>query len=430
MVTVAVAEVLLWGRRIGAVAWDADRAVGRYEYDPAFLTSGIEVAPQTMPLGPGIFQFPELARETYRGLPGLLADSLPDRFGNMVIDLWLRRQGRSRETFTPIDQLLYIGTRGMGALEYRPPVERSEGSVHVDIDALADLAADVLAQRLSIRTSLDDDGVADLFRVGTSAGGARAKALIAWNPDTNEVRSGQVEAPDGFEPWLLKFDGVGSSDRDLADPQGFGAVEYAYHRMATAAGITMTECRTMGDASGRVHFMTRRFDRTVDGHKLHVQTLAGIAHYDFNQPGRYGYEDAFGVARRLGVPAHDIGELNRRMVFNVVARNHDDHTKNISFAMNRRGEWRLTPAYDVMWAYNPAGDWTARHQMTINSKRDGFTRSDLVGVGLEAGVDDADAVFDEVVAAVRDWPTHADVSGVEGERSEAIAATHRLTWQR
>lgn len=425
MVSVPVAEVFLWDRRIAAVAWERERALGRFEYAPEFLASGIEVAPLTMPLGPGVFQFPELARETFRGLPGLVADSLPDRFGNLVIDLWLQRQGRSRDSFTPVDQLLYIGSRGMGALEYRPPVDRSDRSVEVDIDSLADLAADVLADRRQIRATLDDEGVVDLFRVGTSAGGARAKALIAWNPATNEVRSGQVAAPPGFEPWLLKFDGVGSHDKDLTDPRGFGTVEYAYHLMAVAAGITMTECRTLVDSSERVHFMTRRFDRTIDGQKLHVQTLAGLAHYDFNQPGRYGYEDAFTVARRVGVPAPDIEQLYRRMVFNVVARNQDDHTKNIAFAMNKAGEWRLTPAYDVMWAYNPSGPWTSRHQMTVNGKRDGFTRRDLVDAGVAAGVDAADAILEETLGAVRRWPEFAAAAGVESPLRDAIDLTHR-----
>ena len=428
VVSIPVAEVILWGRRIGAVSWDADRGLGHFEYAPEFLGSGIELAPLTMPLGPGVFRFPELARETFHGLPGLIADSLPDRFGNLVIDAWLQREGRSKDTFTPVDQLLYIGTRGMGALEYRPPTERAEKSVAVDVDALADLAAAVLSERRDLRAVLDDEGVVDLFRVGTSAGGARAKALIAWNRATGEVRSGQVDAPAGFEPWLLKFDGVGSQDRELTDPRGFGTVEYGYHLMALAAGLTMTECRTMTDSSGRVHFMTRRFDRTVDGEKLHTQTLAGLAHFDFNRAGRYGYEDAMAVCRQLNLSHSDIDQMFRRMVFNLVARNQDDHPKNISFAMNKTGEWRLAPAYDVMWAYNPSGDWTARHQMTVNDKTDDFDFDDVRKLALSAGVDDAESVLTEVLHAVGGWHHHAAAAGVSAEQREFIATTHRLSW--
>ena len=428
MVSIPVAEVFLWGHRIGAVAWDADRGLGHFEYAPEFLGSRIELAPLTMPLRPGVFRFPELARETFHGLPGLIADSLPDRFGNLVIDAWLQREGRSKDTFTPVDQLLYIGTRGMGALEYRPPAERAEKSVVVDVDALADLAAAVLSHRRDLRAVLDDEGVVDLFRVGTSAGGARAKALIAWNRTTGEVRSGQVDAPVGFEPWLLKFDGVGSHDTELTDPRGFGAVEYAYHFMALAAGITMTECRTMTDSSGRVHFMTRRFDRTVDGDKLHTQTLAGMAHFDFNRAGRYGYEDALAVCRQLNLSHSDIDQMFRRMVFNLVARNQDDHPKNISFAMNKTGEWRLAPAYDVMWAYNPSGEWTALHQMTVNAKTDNFDFDDVRKVAVSAGIDDAESVLTEVLHAVGGWHHHAAAAGVSAEQREFIATTHRLSW--
>lgn len=426
--TIPVAEVVMWDQRIGAVAWDADRSIANFEYDQDFLRTGLEPAPLTMPLATGIFRFPELAFETYHGLPGMIADSLPDRFGNVVLDAWLRSRGRTRAEMSPVEQLLYIGSRGMGALEYRPPAERTEQSVSIDVDELAEIAAAVLAQRHGIRATLDDEGIADLFRVGTSAGGARAKALIAWNPATGEVRSGQVPAPSGFEPWLIKFDEVGSSDHELADPAGFGAIEYAYHQMAVSAGITMTESRLMSDASGRRHFMTRRFDRTRTGDKLHTQTLAAVAHYDFNRPGRYGYEDAMSAARRLGVPEPDVRQLFLRMIFNVVARNQDDHTKNISFAMNRSGDWRLAPAYDVMWAYNPAGDWTSRHQMTVNAKRDGFGLDDLRIVADGSGVADPADILDQVVEAVADWPKNAQAAGVEPDRVAGIGATHRLVW--
>ena len=423
-----VAEVTLWDRRIGAVAWDTDRQLGSFEYDPQFVGAGVEPAPLTMPVSRAIYRFPELARSTYQGLPGAIADSLPDRFGNAVLDVWLARRGRDRASFTPVEQLLYIGTRGMGALEYHPPVESGEGGSDIDISALADLAADVVAHRADLATRLDSEGLGLLFRVGTSAGGARAKALIAWNEETDEVRTGQVPAPEGFEQWILKFDGVGSDDGDLGDPLGYGAVEYAYHRMAVQAGIVMTECRLFRDTAGRAHFMTRRFDRTRAGEKLHTLTLAGLAHYDFNQPGRYGYEDAFTVARRLGVPPADQEQLYRRMVFNVMARNQDDHTKNISFAMNPQGSWRTTPAYDVMWAYNPSGRWTSSHQMTINGRREGFTRADLENVARSVDVADPDRIIESVAEAVRDWAAHAADAGVQPELADRIGSSHRLEW--
>lgn len=423
-----VAEVVLWDRRIGALAWDEGRRIGTFEYDPEFIGAGIEPAPITMPVSRALYRFPELDFATFKGLPGVVADSLPDRFGNAVLDVWLARKGRTRASMTPVEQLLYIGSRGMGALEYHPPSEPPEDGSEIDLDELADLAAAVLGRRAELSTRLDSEGLGQLFRVGTSAGGARAKALINWNETTGEVRTGQVAPPDGFEPWLLKFDGVGSRDRDLVDPDGFGAVEYAYHHMAKDTGIVMTECRLITDASGRAHFMTRRFDRTRSGDRIHVATLCGVAHYDFNQPGRYGYEDALAVGRRLNISHGDTEQLVHRMMFNVVARNQDDHAKNISFAMNRSGEWRLTPAYDVIWAYNPSGPWTSRHQLTINGKRDDFERGDLLAVADRAGVTDAAGVFDRVVAVVERWTEYAQAAGVDPDLASRIGSSHRLAW--
>lgn len=423
-----IAEVVLWDRRIGALAWEEGRRIGSFEYDPEFIGAGIEPAPITMPVSRAIHRFPELDYATFKGLPGVVADSLPDRFGNAVLDVWLARKGRTRASMTPVEQLLYIGARGMGALEYHPPSEPPEDGSEIDLDGLADLAADVLSQRAELSTRLDSEGLGQLFRVGTSAGGARAKALINWNESTGEVRTGQVEPPEGFEPWLLKFDGVGSQDRDLGDQDGFGTVEYAYHQMATDAGVVMTECRLIADASQRTHFMTRRFDRTRSGDRIHVATLCGIAHYDFNQPGRYGYEDALAVGRQLNIPHGDTEQLVRRMMFNVVGRNQDDHTKNISFAMNRSGEWRLTPAYDVIWAYNPSGPWTSRHQMTINGKRDGFEREDLLAVANQAGVADAAGLLDRVIAVVERWSEYAQAAGVGPDLTSQIGSSHRLAW--
>jgi len=433
-VTVPV-EVKLWDRRIGALAWPEGAAAASFEYDPAFQSSRIQVSPLTMPLSAQVFSFPELPAAAFRGLPGMLADVLPDRFGSAVIDTWLARQGRTPESFGPLDRLCYIGNRGMGALTFEPATgpEREPGGA-LEVAALVDLASRVLADRESFAATLDPDdphgGLLDLLRVGTSAGGARAKALVAWNPETGEVRSGQLDTPPGFSHWLLKFDGVSNNrDRDLADPQGYGAIEYAYHRMAREAGIHMTECRLL-EEGGRRHFMTRRFDRTDDGSRLHLQSLGALAHLDFNQPGAHGYEQAFLVMRQLALPMAQVEQQFRRMLFNVVARNQDDHVKNIAFLMDKQGGWSLSPAFDVMWAFNPTGPWTSAHQMTVCGKRDGFDVSHIEAiartVSLKRGR--ARAILDDVLGAVRQWPTIARDVGVEPSRIERIASTHRLSW--
>jgi len=421
---VDVAEVDLWGTQIGAVSWDEGRRLASYEYDPKFLSSGVELAPLTMPLEPAIYSFPELDFSTFRGLPGMLADSLPDRYGHFLIDTWLARRGRDRSSFSPVEELCYIGSRGMGALEYRPAFSGRDRSAQVEVDELADLAAEVLGSRETLRSDLNDQGLAELLLVGTSAGGARAKAIIAWNPSTGEVRSGQVSAPGGFEHWILKFDGVGSSDRDLIDTKGYGRIEYAYFQMARDSGITMADSRLYVDKAERAHFMTRRFDRT-DGQKVHMQTLAALAHWDYNQAGVHAYEDALAVTLGL-CGAGDTTQLYRRMVFNVVSRNQDDHTKNISYVMDRSGAWRLSPAYDMTWAYNPKGDWTSRHQMTIAGKRDDLTRSDLLTVAEQFGIGGPDEIIDEVVETVSDWKRYGVDAGVDPTYLDRISANQRL----
>lgn len=428
---VEVAEVVLWGRTIGAVSWH-DEAGASFEYTSEFRRSGIELAPLTMPLGAGIFRFPHLAFESYRGLPGLLADALPDRFGNRLIDQWVQRQGRTIESFSPVERLCYLGRRGMGALEFEPAHESgfggSEDGHELQVDRLVELASAALSEKDSLVISIDDeDAFNDIIRVGTSAGGARAKAVIAWNETTGEVRSGQVRPADGFTNWLLKFDGVANNrDKELADPQGYGKVEFAFSEMARAAGITMSPTRLLHE-NGRSHFMTRRFDRVDDGAKLHMQTLFAIAHFDFNQAGAYSYEQALAVMRRLGLPHADMVEEVRRAAFNVMARNQDDHTKNIAFLMSRSGEWRLSPAYDITWAYNPSGQWTNQHQMTLNAKRDDFVRDDLVALAAEGGVSSrqTSTLLDDVAGAVAAWPSFAADVDIAPSTIDAIGASMR-----
>jgi serine/threonine-protein kinase HipA len=415
---------------IGAVTWDAERELGVFEYSPDFLSSGIEVAPLMMPLGSGRFSFPDLPRETFKGMPGLLADSLPDKFGNLLIDQWLARQGRTPQSFDPVERLCYLGKRAMGAMEFQPTLLSESPAETLQLDALIQLANDALASRENLHANLDraPEAMATILRIGTSAGGARAKAVVSWNPVTNEILSGQINPPPGFEAWLLKFDGVsGNRDKELADPLGFGRIEYAYHIMARAAGITMSDCRLL-EENGRAHFMTRRFDRTPDGGKLHLQSLCGIAHFDFNQAGAYSYEQTFQIARRLGLPKTDLTELFRRAIFNILSRNQDDHTKNIAFLMDRRGAWHLAPAYDLIYAYNPSGSWTSRHQMTLNGKRDHFETDDLLAAAAQADLrpPKAKSILREVHAAVADWEKHASVAEVPSPATKDISTHLRL----
>jgi len=427
-----VAEVQLWGRRIGAVAIQDDDPAAAFQYDPAFIGSGIEVAPLMMPLGRAIFTFPALNPKSFHGLPGLLADALPDRYGNALIDAWLATQGRTPESFNAIERLSYTGARGMGALEFAPatgPRPRNANRIH--IDALVELASEVLTHRNDLKASFADEHKAgamrDILRVGTSAGGARAKAVVAWNPLTDEVRSGQVDAGPGFEYWLLKFDGVqGNKDRELADPAGYCAVEYAYSEMARAAGIEISPCRLLVEG-GRRHFMAKRFDRLDGGGKLHMQSLAALAHLDFNDANAASYEQAFLTMRRMGLPIGMLEEQFRRMAFNIVARNQDDHVKNIAFLMDRTGTWRLSPAFDITWSYNPSGDWTAHHQMSMNGKRDGFDRSDFDDCAdtLSLNRRRTRAILDEVQAAVAQWPRFADAANVDPHWRRSIDPSFR-----
>ena len=427
------ATVRLWGRDIGAVSWDEAAAIANFEYDPAFRQSGIEIAPLTMALSDQIYAFPALPRETFHGLPGLLADSLPDDFGNALIDAWLARQGRSPASFNPVERLCYTGARGMGALEYAPSIGPFTGkSEQVDIDELVELASEILTRRNTLQGSfLPDDRestLKDILRVGTSAGGARAKAIIAWNPDTNEVRSGQVPGGKGFSYWLLKFDGVsGNKDRELDDPAGYGLIEYAYAQMARAAGITMMECRLL-EENGRAHFMTKRFDRTDVGAKIHMQSLGAMAHFDFRRAGAYSYEQALHTIRRLGLPMESVEEQFRRMAFNIVGRNQDDHVKNIAFLMDRAGNWSLSPAFDMTYSYNPNGAWTSTHQMSLNGKRDNFTMDDFRACAENASMKRgrAEEILQQVQSAVVKWKRFARNAGVPDDVADRISKAQRL----
>ena len=429
----SLAEVKLWGRTIGAVSLEDGGRFAAFEYDPTFARSGIEVSPITMPLSGRVYVFPDLPPVTFHGLPGLLADSLPDKFGNALIDTWLATQGRKSESFNAVERLCYTGSRGMGALEFAPAIgPKPQPAKHIEIDSLVKLASEVLSHRKNLKTTFASErrknALNDILRVGTSAGGARAKAVIAWNRKTNEVRSGQIAAGAGFDYWLLKFDGVtGNKDKELEDPKGYGAIEYAYYLMAKEAGINMSECRLL-EENGRRHFMTRRFDRLEGGEKLHMQSLCALAHFDFNQAGAYAYEQALFIIRQLNLPMADVEKQFRRMAFNIIARNQDDHVKNIAFLMDKAGRWSLAPAFDVTYSYNPSGSWTDRHQMIMNGKRDGFTLADFRAFAKTALMKRgrAEAIVDEVCAAVKKWPDYAEQADVTNDWRKIIRQNHRL----
>ena len=428
------AQVRLWGRTIGAVSLDPGELTAVFQYVPEFAASGIEIAPLTMALRRQPYAFPDLSYDSFKGLPGLLADSLPDRYGNALIDAWLARQDRSPRSANAVERLCYTGQRGMGALEYLP--HKGPGTTvdeDIQVGRLVELASKVLSERDGFETAMrpgdEEVGLGEIIGVGSSAGGARAKAVIAWNRETGQIRSGQVPAPPGFEHWLLKFDGVKESGgREVfAETKGYGAIEFTYSKIAMTAGLEMAECRLL-EEGGRRHFMTRRFDRPGPSSKLHMQSLAALRHFDFNLPGAYSYEQALQTIRELELPMSAVEQQFRRMTFNVVARNQDDHVKNIAFLMDQGGNWSLSPAFDVTYAYNPRGDFTAQHQMTLNGKRERFQPDDFRAcarlVGMKLGR--AEQILEEVTAAVAGWPEVAAEVGVPEREASAIAATHRL----
>lgn len=422
------AKVNIWNQFVGAVLWDETTETGNFEFDTSFLKTGIDLSPIKMPLdeiqrGDHIYSFPELPKQTYHGLPGLLADSLPDKFGNELIDAWLARQGRTPESMNPIERLCYIGKRGMGALEFEPVIPAADdSSTTLEIDELVKLAREAMEIKKGLNTHIGDkDGLINIIKVGTSAGGARAKAIIAYNSNTKEVRSGQFEVPAGFAHWLIKLDGV--TNNELGDPKGYGRIEYAYYKMAIDSGIEMSASQLL-EEHGRAHFMTRRFDRLEGNEKLHMQTLCGLAHYDFNQPTTYSYEQAFQVMRNLRLEYRDAEQLYRRMVFNVLARNQDDHTKNISFLMNKEGNWRLSPAYDLTYAYDPANIWLSQHQLSINGKRKNIQQKDFLTIAKEISMKKGKAIVEEIASVIVNWPKFAKEAGIPKKQMEAIKKFH------
>lgn len=417
-------EVKLWSTTIGALSMQEGDRYASFEYARPFLKSGMAPAPLTMPLAEGIYRFPLLPISTFHGLPGLFADSLPDKFGNQIIDAWLTREGRVPGDFTALERLCYTGKRGIGALEFYPAQgPNTRVTEALDIEHLRELAESVLNSRQKIKFKIkDNEDFQQILRVGTSAGGARAKVLIALNEKTGEIRSGQTTAPDGYTYWLLKLDDVGNNgDKEGTDIQGYGAIEYAYSQMAKAAGIEMSECRLL-EASGHRHFMTQRFDRTENGQKFHYQSLAGLAHFDFNATGAYSYEQAIGIIKQMNLGLEAVESFFRRALFNICARNQDDHVKNSGFLMDKSGTWKLAPAFDISYSYNPGGVWTGTHQMTFNGKRDLFTQDDIKAVATYAGLKRGrhKVILEEVQEAVSHWKIFARDAGVSKNQITAI----------
>lgn len=430
-----LAEVWLWNKLVGALAWDPASHSASFEYTPEWLATGVQLAPLHMPAqiqGPHIFHFPELNPDTYKGLPACFADSLPDDFGNAVINAWLARHGRDPASFNPLERLLYTGKRGMGALEYAPSLRQAHrNSGRLELESLLNMAQQVLDQRAGAHSDLGaTEDLTGLLQVGTSAGGARAKALVAINQARTEIRSGQVEAPAGFEHYLLKFDGVveHSSGREtFGDPQGFGRMEYAYYLMAKDAGISISPCELLMDGE-RAHFLTKRFDR-LGNHKLHYQSLCAMDHADYKKPGHYSYEQLFAVARKLRLSRAEAIEIFRRMVFNLVARNQDDHSKNIGFILpGPRTQWQLSPAFDLAYSYKPGSPWVNSHQLSLNGKRDQFTRADLLSAAklISNFQREAEEIIEQVLAVVSRWKDYARKVAVDKKLAQEIENNLRL----
>lgn len=426
------AIITLWGKRLGAIAWNEQTGVGAFEYDREFIESGLNPSPIMMPTATAlgrIFQFLQNkgVDSTFKGLPGLLADMMPDKYGNAIINSWLAAQGRAADSLTPIEILCFIGKRGIGALEVEPAFrDDTEKPAPLDLEQLVDIANAILQQRLDFKVNLSQDtvsGLTDILKIGTSAGGARAKAVIVYNPTTGEVRSGQVPAPKGFSHWILKFDGV--SDEQFGASSGYGRVEMAYYLMAKDAGIEMADCKLLHE-NGRAHFITQRFDRDENGEKIHMQSFCAMRHFDFNLTGYFSYEQLFETLRLLHLPYPAAEQVFRRMVFNVLGRNCDDHTKNFAFLMDKSGKWSLSPAFDVCYAYRPDSQWVSMHSLTINGKRDFITNDDLIAVATQMHIKKPAQIIAEITAIVKNWAYYAKQVAVSSELNALIQSNLKV----
>ncbi len=425
---VDVAEVKIWGELAGAVRWDEEQQLGYFQYDSKFLQKGWDVSPIKMPINNGqrIYSFPELRKgrseteDTFKGLPGLLADALPDKYGNRLINKWLAQQGRSENSMNPVEKLCFIGSRGMGAIEFEPAqIKSSKNSFSVELNSLVAVAQKMLNQRDAFLTNIgkeEEKEMMEILKIGTSAGGARPKAVIAYNPKTKEVRSGQGNVPKDFEHWLIKLDGV--SGEQFGESSGWGRVEYAYYLMAKECGINISECQLL-EEKGRAHFITKRFDREGNT-KHHIQTLCGLQHYDFNDMYGYSYEQVFQTMRMLKLTYPEAEEMFRRMVFNVLATNYDDHTKNFSFILKKGQNWRLAPAYDLCFSFDETNHWVSKQTLSVNGKRLEITKADLMTIAKDNNIKKGEKIIDEINLIVKSWNEFAKQAGVRNDLQQRI----------
>lgn len=424
------ATVTIWGKTVGAVLWDVENQVASFEYMPSYVDAGQELSPLKMPLAKGIiYRFPELrsrldsVENTFHGLPGLLADVLPDRYGNRLINTWLAQQGRPEDSMNPVEKLCFIGTRGMGAIEFQPSADKRTDPFTIEMGSLVEVAAAMLNERERFATNVaanELQAMQDILAVGTSAGGARAKAIIAYNEETGAVRSGQTVSPKGFKHYLIKLDGV--DDAQFGTTKGYGRIEMAYYYMATACGIEMMPSRLL-EENGRAHFLTQRYDREEGGVKHHIQTLCAMKHYDYNEVGQYSYEQLFQTMRELGLPYPQAEQMFRRMVFNVIARNCDDHTKNFAFRLKQGEEWEISPAYDICHAYRPGSQWVSKHSLSLNGKREEILMEDFLAVAKSMNIKKAKQIVLEINAEIQRWEKYANMANVDRTYISSIAAT-------
>jgi serine/threonine-protein kinase HipA len=425
---VDVAEVRIWGELVGAIRWDEPQQLGYFQYDPGFIGKGWDLSPLKMPITQGsrIYSFPELrkgrdnAEDAFKGLPGLLSDSLPDKYGNKLINIWLAKQGRPENSMNPVEKLCFIGMRGMGALEFEPAqIKTGTKSFSLELDSLVEVAKKILNERKAFLANLnkeEEKSMMEILRIGTSAGGARPKAIIAYNRKSGEVRSGQGNVPRDFEHWLIKLDGV--SGEQFGESSGWGRVEYAYYLMASDSEIEMSDCQLL-EENGRAHFMTKRFDR--DGNiKHHIQSLCGLQHYDFNDMYGYSYEQVFQTMRLLRLTYPEAEQMFRRMVFNILATNYDDHTKNFSFILKKDMQWRLAPAYDLCFAFDPTNHWVSKQTLSINGKRLGITKMDLLNLAKENNIKKGEKIIDDINSVVKSWNKYAERAEIKNELRERI----------
>jgi serine/threonine-protein kinase HipA len=425
---ITTAFINIWGHRAGAIAWNSASGTGTFEYEASFPEKNWDLSPIKMPLMTSekkIYSFPETRGvPTFKGLPGLLADVLPDKYGNAIINAWLSKMGRSPDSLNPVETLCLIGKRGMGALEFEPAVAETDGSASkVELESLIQTAENILSGKKDFSRKLpskEEKALLDILKMGSSAGGARAKAVVAYNHSNGELRSGQAMAPEGFSHWIIKFDGVAHDQ--LTTSMDYGRVEMAYHLMATTAGIEMTECRLL-EENGRAHFMTRRFDRLPDNKKLHVQSFCALRHFDFNEINLYSYEQLFETMRLLALPYPEAEQLFRRMVFNVMARNCDDHTKNFSFVMEPSGAWKLSPAYDICHAYRPQSQWVSQHALSINGKRSAISREDILEIARQMNIKKPLEMIEQTAEIIGNWNTYASQVGLDPKMKKAIGRT-------